>query len=183
LNDHEGPPVRVVADAALAIGSISDGRLIPLVILDTANRPDLEEFIRVHQHISSGDVDIQWAMTQDSAKDAVLILSFKRPARITAVLRFDVTKYGGLVDQILTAKCIYVQAGRDGDRFLKNPNAPKIYVEVPDTGFRKSWDEIMRHHIIKRMKMNGLNRREAKEAATQFISEWRKFSQIRVGGK
>ena len=34
---------------------------IPLVILDTTDRLDLEEFIRVHQYHGPGDVDSQWA--------------------------------------------------------------------------------------------------------------------------
>jgi hypothetical protein len=58
--EEEKRPVRIVADGAIAAGPIGDGRLIPLLILDTTERSDLEEFIRVHQFLSPGDVNFQW---------------------------------------------------------------------------------------------------------------------------
>lgn len=45
--------VPIVADAMIA-GPVAEGVGIPLVILDTSERPDLEELIRVHQHLPPG---------------------------------------------------------------------------------------------------------------------------------
>lgn len=135
-------PVPIVADAAIATQSMGDGRLIPLVIVDTTDRLDLEEFIRIHQYSGPGDADSQWATLEDSSGRVALLLTFKKPMEMTAVLAFDPVKQGGLVDQIIHTKGLYIQAGREGDRFIKNPDAPKLIVEIPDTGFAEVWNEI-----------------------------------------
>lgn len=57
--EHEKRAVTIVADAGIAVDGIGGGRLIPLLILDTTDRPDLEELIRVHQHLTPGDVKFE----------------------------------------------------------------------------------------------------------------------------
>ncbi|HET6892092.1 MAG TPA: hypothetical protein VFH31_13395 [Pyrinomonadaceae bacterium] len=91
-----------------------------------------------------------------------------------------IVKQGILVDQLLATKGLYIQAARDGDRFVKNPDAPKVLVEIPDTGFRKVWDHIFHQHIVDHMKSRGLPRRDAKRAASQYLEEWQKFGQLRM---
>jgi hypothetical protein len=172
---HERP-VPIVADAAIATTAMGDGRLIPLVIVDTSARSDLEEFIRVHQHIGPGDVDTQWARLKDSTGRIGLLLSFKRPVEITALLAFDPgSPQGGLVDQIVHSRGLYIQAGRPGDRYIKNPDAPKIIAEIPDTGFSAVWNDIFFQATVKRLRANGLTKREARAAASSFIAGWRDF--------
>ena len=70
----ETKPVRIVADAAIATRNLNEDRLIPLVILDTTERPDIEELIRIHAYITPGDVMIQWAKLKNSEGTIVLIL-------------------------------------------------------------------------------------------------------------
>jgi hypothetical protein len=176
---HERP-VPIVADAAIATELMGDGRLIPLVIVDTTHRPDLEEFIRVHQYAAPGDADSQWATLEDSSGRVALLLSFKKPMEMTAVLAFDPVKQGGLVDQIIHSKGLYIQAGREGDRFIKNPDAPKLIVEIPETGFTEVWNGIFLRAVVQRMRQEGLTRREAKQAAHSHITNWRKFGNIRM---
>jgi hypothetical protein len=113
--------VPIVADAAIATEWMGDGRLIPLVIIDTIDRPDLEEFIRIHQYAGPGDAESQWATLEDSSGRVALILTFKKPMDMTAVLAFDPAKQGGLIDQIIHTRGIYIQAGRLGDRLIKRP--------------------------------------------------------------
>ena len=177
----ETKPVRIVADAAIATRNLGEGRLIPLVILDTAERPDIEELIRIHEYITPGDVEIQWAKLKNSEGTVELILSFKRPSELIVVIDFDIVKQGILVDQILTSKGLYIQAGRDGDRFKTKPDAKKIIIEIPDTGFLKTWDQLFHSNIVKDMRKNGLGRQQAKNAATMFINELRKFGKLRMG--
>src|ERR1700730_420478 len=59
-HEREKDALRIVADGAIAHSGVGEGRLIPLVILDTSSRPDLEEYIRVHQYAGAGDVKCQW---------------------------------------------------------------------------------------------------------------------------
>jgi len=173
-------PVPIVADAGIAMERRGDGRLIPLVILDTTDRLDLEEFIRIHQYTGPGDADSQWATLEDSSGRVALVLTFKKPMEITAVLVFDPVKQGGLVDQIIHSKGLYIQAGREGDRLIKNPDAPKVIVEIPDTGFAGVWNEIFFRAVVQRMRQEGLTRREAKQAARLYITNWRKFGSFRI---
>jgi len=176
---HERP-VPIVADAAIATEWMGDGRLIPLVVIDITDRPDLEEFVRIHQYLGPGDADSQWATLEDSSGRVALLLTFKNPMEVTAALAFDPVKQGGLVDQIIHTRGLYIQAGRPGDRFIKKPDAPRVIVEIPDTGFAKVWDDIFFRAVVQRMRSEGLSRHDAKLVANEHITNWRKFGNFRV---
>jgi hypothetical protein len=160
---------------------IGDGRLIPLVILDTSDRPDLEELIRVHQHVAAGDVVVQWGQLEGRLENVALYLWFKRPGELLAIVEFDIVKQGGLVDQIMHVNGLYIQGGRPGDRLKHNLDAPKVILEVPDTGVRDLWDEKFHREIAARMRQDaGFGRQQAKRAARQYITEWRRFGDFRM---
>jgi hypothetical protein len=75
------------------------GQLVPLVILDTSDRPDIDELIRVHgtpQH--PGDVKIQWVELAGHKGFIALILTFLRPSEATVIIEFDIVKQGVLVE-------------------------------------------------------------------------------------
>ena len=163
-------PLRIVADAAIATTNFGEGRLI-----------DIEELICIHEHTAPGDVEIQWGKIKNSEGTVALILSFKRPSELTIVVDFDIVKQGIIVDQILTSKGLYIQAGRDGDRFKTNPYAKKIIIEIPDTGFHKIWDQLFHCNIMKHMRKNGLGRKQAKNAAARLINKLREFGKLRMG--
>jgi len=57
---RESRPVRIVADAALSTRGRHGGRMLPLLLLDTSDRPDIDEYIRVHASFGLGDVKAQW---------------------------------------------------------------------------------------------------------------------------
>jgi hypothetical protein len=179
-NERERIPVAIVADAAMAAAPIGDGRLIPVLIIDTSDRPDLDELIRVHEYLPPGDVEIQWGELPGSSGRIGLVLSFKRPIETVAVLEFDIVKQGILVDQILTARVLYLQAGRRGDRFITTLDARRIFVEVPDTGVWKYWDKLLHKHLAKYMKTHGTTRQQAKQAAAQAIEDMRTVGQFRM---
>jgi hypothetical protein len=173
-------PVPIVADAAIATGIIGDGRLIPLIILDTSERHDLEELIRVHQYVRPGDVLSQWATIEDGSGRIGLLLAFEKPMAMRALIVFEMTKYGGLIDQIIRTKGLYVQAGKSGDRLIHDTERPKLILEIPDTGFSRIWDDLFYRSVVKGMRESGLSRSEAKDAARLYIIEWRKFGDLRM---
>lgn len=178
---YEVQPARIVSDAAIATGGVGDGRLIPLVIVDTSDRPDVEELVRVHQHLPPGDVACQWGHRKGAADHLIsLVLRFVRPAEVLLLLEFDIVRQGGIVDQIVTGKGLYLQPGRDGDRLSSNPGAPKILIEVPDTGFKDTWDDMLYKQLTRDFKRRGLSRHQAKAAARNFIREWRDFGKFRI---
>lgn len=170
----------IVADAAIAAGFIGEGRLIPLVILDTSERPDIEEFIRIHQYVRAGDAISQWATIEDGSGNIGLLLTFEKPVALTALIVFDVVARGVLVDQIIRTRGLYIQAGRAGDRFVHDTEKPKVILEIPDTGFGSAWEDIFYNSALRQFKKMGLRRSEAKSAASSYISEWRKFADLRM---
>jgi len=177
---REAAPVRIVGDAAIATGASNEGRLVPLLILDALQRPDIGELIRVHQALGPGDVEVSWGQRQGRKGTVTLFLDFHRPVAVSAVLEFDVDRQGGLVDLIVRSRSVYLQAGRDGDRFVTTPDAPRILVEVPDTQFGPVWEKLALRELTRTFRSRGLSRSRARDAARQFLKEWRSFSDIRM---
>jgi hypothetical protein len=66
---------------------------------------------------------------------------------------------------------------------IKNPNAPKVIANIPETGFAEVWDDIFFRATVKKMRGDGLNRHQAKEAARLYITSWRKFGNCRMSGR
>jgi len=54
------------------------------------------------------------------------------------------------------------------------------YIEVPDTGFRQHWDKLYKIRITKRLNADGLNRQQAREAASKFIEEMREIAKFKI---
>lgn len=179
----EACPAAIVSDAAMATVHVGEGRLIPLLIIDSSERPDIEELVRVHEFLPPGDVAVQWGHLENTPECAALFLRFIRPLEALLVLNFDIVKQGGIVDQILLSRALYLQPGRTGDRFRTTIDAKRILIEVPDTGFGKAWGELLLKHLVKDYRQKGLPKRQAKEAAMEFVEEWRKFGRSRLWGQ
>lgn len=175
----EGPPLKVVSDAAIAIGEVGEGRLIPLIIVDATPRPDLKELIRVHQFTPPGDVSSQWLAIEGEKMRVGLLLTFSRPSKLTTIIHLDADKQAPVIDQILTAQSLYLQAGAEGDRFITTRDAPKILVEVPAKHFLTPWNEIYHKVVFHRLRKEGFSRQQAKEAARDYINNWRQFGNLR----
>jgi hypothetical protein len=179
-SEHEKRPVPIVGDAGIAAATFGDGRLVPLLIIDTADRPDLDELIRLHEYLPPGDVDIQWGALPGSKDHVALVLSFRRPIETTAILDFDIVTQGILIDQILMAKVLYLQPGRPGDRLKTTLDAWRIFVEVPETGFREKWEKLFQKRLARNMKTKGLGNKQAKEAAAEAIKVMRAVGRVRI---
>jgi len=68
----------IIGDAGLAT-QVADGRLLPVLILDTRARPEVEELIRVHAYLPPGDARSQWGSSRDNDDHVVLHLTFVQP--------------------------------------------------------------------------------------------------------
>jgi hypothetical protein len=176
----EARPAVIVSDAAIATVHVGEGRLIPLVIIDSSERPDIEELVRVHEFLPPGDVTVQWGHMENTPECISLFLRFVRPVEALLVLNFSIVKQGGIVDQILLSRALYLQPGRTGDRFRNTIDAKRILIEVTDTGFGKTWDELLLKHLVNDYRQKGLPKHQAKEAAMAFIEEWRRFGRSRL---
>lgn len=176
---REAFPAKIVSDAAIATVNVGEGRMIPLVIIDTSDRPDIEELVRIQEHLPSGDVSVQWGSLEDTPKLVALLIKFIRPVEAFLVLNFDIVKQGVIVDQILLSKALYLQPGQEGDRFANTMDAKKLLIEIPETGFSNTWDKMLFKHLVKDFREKGLPKYQAREAAKGVIEEWRKFGKLR----
>jgi hypothetical protein len=182
-HEREKHPVRIVSDAAVTTRGRHGGRLLLVLLLDTTERPDIAEFIHLHQSLGPGDVKVQWGKVEADGHEGTvaLFLTFIRPVELFIMLEFNITRQGFMVEQILTGQGMYL-AGADGDsdRFIKNIDRPNVIVEVPDTGFRDTWDDLFQKHLAQHYRSRGLTRPESRQAARSAIAEWRKFGSLRM---
>ena len=182
----EAVPVPIAGDAGIATVGVGDGRMIPLLILDTAKRPDIEDMIKAHHRMAGqGDVKSGWGRPDTFFDSGVvsLTLTFEKPSHCLILLRFDIGKYGGLVDQIIRSQGLYIQAGRPGDRLTTTFDHPRVLAEVPSREFQDEWDRMLRKATRKRFQReHGMGRAEAKLATERFIADWRDLSSKRIRG-
>lgn len=180
VNKGDTSPVPIVADAAIASRAVGEGRLIPLVIVDTSSRPDIDDLVKAHAHLPPGDVETQWGQPPGKKDRIWLVVSFQRPSRCLVILEFDIVGQGILVDQTLRAQALYIQPGRLGDRLRTTMGNPRIIVEVPRSGFDVEWDRTFRRGIAKDLRKRGLGREQAAKASGEAIGLMRKFGHFRV---
>jgi len=177
---EEAQVVPIVGDAAIATVGVGHGRLIPLIIIDTTNRPDLAEVIRAQAHLPEGDVVVQWGSLPKRHDHIALVLKFQRPTERAAVVEFDIAKQGILVEHILQSNALYIQAGKVGDRLKHDVDRPKMLIEVPNTGIRAVWDKLYFDAVFKRARKDGLGRGSAKEVARNYIGQIREIAKFRM---
>lgn len=172
--------VPVVADGSIA-GPAADGRMVPLVIIDTTSRPDLDELVRLHSHLSPGDVTYRWGQAERNKDLVSLSLWFVRPIEARAVLMFSIEGEGIIVDNALNSRAIYLQPGRPGDRLKHDPHRPKILIEIPDDDFREQWEDVAVRRLAKVIRRRSpIPREEARRLAVQWLAQSREISGFRL---
>lgn len=172
----EAESVPIVSDAGVATQGTADGRIIPVIILDTSLRPDIDDMVKAHKLIDAGDAKSVWSVpSRLNINKITLVLTFIKPSRCVILIQFDIVKQGGVVDQIIQAQGVYIQPGKKGDRLSSTIDNDRILVEVPSKHFRKEWDKILHKALVKDFKKKGLSRNDAKNASNSFIKEWREL--------
>ncbi|HEX8646559.1 MAG TPA: hypothetical protein VF715_06635 [Thermoleophilaceae bacterium] len=173
--------IPIVGDAAIA-GPVADGRLVPVLILDTAARPEVTEMVRVHEHLPPGDVLSQWGSALNDDDAVTLLLEFQRPVAVDVTLVFSIERQAVLVESILNAGALYLQPGKPGDRFRDKLDEARILIEVPSTGFEPHWERLLHKRMVKVMAGRlGISRRKARPAAERHIAEIRSLTRLRFG--
>lgn len=181
--DHprQALPVRIAGDGAISTGGVGDGRMLPVVILDADARLDIHEFTKLHRQSESGDVRVQWGQMPEYSDTVMLMLSFQRPVELKMIIAFELGRHhGSLVEQILQTNGVYIQAGTPGDRLKYTMDAPRVLAEIPDTGFRRTWDRLYFQFTAKALRARGLDRKKAKIAAQEAIAKLREIGAFRI---
>lgn len=181
--EYQLSPIPLVADGAIAQGNSARGQLVPVLIVDATDRPDIVDVINAHTVQPSGDVTAIWANPDGSKKDPSclihLILHFIRPVDTYAVIKFQ-RRHAGLVDQILMTGLTYLQAGAPGDRLANTQGNHRIIVEIRNTDFDEIWERMLFDTLFNEFRGRGLNKNESNGAARKTISEWRRLGEIRM---
>ncbi|MET9185240.1 hypothetical protein [Streptomyces tendae] len=173
-------PLAVVGDAAVASHLVGDGRLIPVLIIDTSARPDLDELVRVHQHIASGDCKSQWGVSLKDTNQVLIHLEFLRPTPMVVTVGIDAASQGILVDSILASQAVYLLPGRPGDRFMEKQDAPRVLIEIPRGDFAAVWEKLLRSVLRKIFRDKGMTRPGARAATEEAITKMRELTNFRL---
>ena len=178
---HERLPVEIVGDGLIGTGGVGHGRMLPVLILDTRERPDIIEYVKLHQSSAPGDARFQWARFPDRPDSVCLIVSVERPMELRALIEFDLNRSQGvLVDQILDVKAACIQCGAPGDRLKDTLDRPRIVLEVPDLGYGSEWEKLYLKHLVNRLRANGMKSQEAKRVAQQVRAHMREVGDFRM---
>lgn len=177
----EACPVSIVSDASIATRGVADGRLIPLLILDTSDRPDIESMVQAHESFDSGDVVSTWGLRSRFDTGHIrLTLTTSQPSSCTLIIDLSTATHAAIIDHIIQAQGVYIQPGRPGDRLKSDLQRPRILVEIPSRHFRPVWEGIMHRNLVKSFRRQGLSRGDAKQATMRFLAEWRSLTSTRM---
>jgi hypothetical protein len=175
--------VPIVGDGSVA-GPVAEGVTVPVLIFDAAARPDVAEAVRIQRYLPPGDVTVRWAVERRDRDRVLLLLDFDRPLATRAVFRFSIETQGILVEAALTARLVYLQPGAPGDRLRDVPDAPRLLVELPDTGFRQTWDVLFLERTTEVLRRRGgLSRARARREAAAVIATLRQVTRFRMPGR
>lgn len=160
----------LVGDGVIGNSKIADGRLIPVLILDTTIKKDLESLVQMHEQLGGGDVTSVWGYHPFNHKVVVLLLYFNYPIELKLAISFNVLKHSSIIDGILISRAVYLQPGIPGDKISDNINAPKVVVEIPARTTFDKWDKILYKTISKKLKKQGIDKKVLKEETKKYIS-------------
>ena len=170
-HELETRPARIVSEPARVY--MRDGKLVPLVIIDTDERPDIDSLFASYTPETVGDVAIQWARRDGAPKGTVTLnIQFIAPVKQFLMLDFDIVRQGLVVDGILRMRELYLQAVRLGEADT-HVESPKVRVVVPDTKFDGLWEELLIHELAQRLKALGATEHHARFLAQESIRRWR----------
>ncbi len=178
---YEVPPVRIVADGAIAISGVYGGRPLPILLLELTERPDVANFIRLHKDMGFGDVTIQWGNFENKKGNATLFIHFVRPVEVFLAIDFDIRKQGILIDQALRSGGLYIaEALSVDDRLARDPKRPSVVIDIPDTGFQPMFERMFQHEMRKYLKSNGLSTADSRAAAASALETMREVVNVRM---
>lgn len=180
FKNHELEFVEIVSDASIASREVADGKNIPLIILNTVNRKDINILVSNHRYYGQGEVKIQWGSFTKNKKEICLHMSFQSPSEINILVNFNICTQGALVHMILTSKLLYLQGGKEGDKYGNSMGADRIIIEVPHVGFEVIWMKMWHKQLSKHYrKSRKISARKAKKLASEFIKKIIGFSDLR----
>jgi len=177
---YEGWPVPIIGHAAATMPEAM-GAMTPVLIIDTTNRPDIDEYVRIHEHSGAGDVKTQWGRRPDNNSIYQLILEVIRPVDLMIYFEFSFPEQMSAIDHIVLSKKLCLQPGRPGDRLSTTfENSRRVIMEIPETGFGQTWNKRLHKYFERHFRREGMKREKCVSEAAQFIAVRRMLFNYRM---
>lgn len=170
--------VPIVGDGAIANGGTADGRAIPVLVVDCENHKAVLNLVQLHVSSPPGDVTCTWGINK---KHAFLLFSFSKPSELSFGVKFDLQNQANLADGIVQSQGVYLQPSVFGAKVAEGLDNPKVLIEVAPRTKLPDWDDRLIKAIALKMRKYGMSRRQAKEAAKDYLQRTREVWAFRMG--
>lgn len=152
--------------------------MIPAVVLDCSEHRDFLSLVYLHSTSYSGDANSTWGYAKFGEPIAYLFLEFTYPAEVSVAVEFRGAGRLIVADGVMQAKAVYLQPAESGQNVTEGLDKPKILVEVSGTKPPR-WDRMLLKQIAKRMRRDGLSRKESHDAAVLHLERMREVWKLR----
>lgn len=181
LEDNERIPVEIIDISTVSSKGIADGKMMPVIFIDTLKRADIKETIENHKYVKFGDVTTSWF--RDSKRDysnLYLLVELSGGGSCNFIIHFIIDKHGPGVDLIIKNGGCYIQSAEEGTKIKQNITAPRLLMEVIGHGFEEEWKRIYQIGITKMFnKKYKVPSKKAAMMARDFIEKTQKIN-IRI---
>lgn len=183
-------PLKIVGDGLIANVDTVQGRAVPVLIVDSDGREDIEDLFLLHRGLGHyGEATHQWltghglvipGIRLRPRPPVVLRIGYLKPVKTQLDIEFELPTQAILVEMVLRAECFYLQIGHPGDRVLPS-GQQRILIEVLSTGFEPVWKRlhiaVLKAHFKSR-KIRGRSKR--RDMAEEVISRMVELSELRL---
>ncbi|MFC4349243.1 hypothetical protein ACFO5Q_15430 [Kordiimonas lipolytica] len=172
----DGVPVKITNFGLVGHPGWGDSALVPFVTVDTTDCPQLHDLIEHHRREAvSGDVRTTWGFLKRK-RDTKLFLQFLQPVELSIVLSFDLQNEYQQIDHIVASGGFFIQSSLVATKPSEGIEASYITVDV-NADFPE-WPKLFEKYAAKKLRAQGLGKKEAAEAAKKERFELARF---RVG--
>lgn len=176
-NQHE-----IIYSGNISVSNVGESRFIPVIMVDENIAKDITELIGFHTETNSGDIETLWTSsisTLFTKRKYTLKFKFIKPQSITFGILFEIEKHHKLIDGILFSQALYLQTGNTQDKIYPNEKGA-ILIEVPNTGFLKTWNNILFDYVKKQLRKKGVPKKELNNKTKEFIKTSREIWSFRT---
>jgi len=184
FRNNSNPVYFIQENGLISSTQWADGRLIPVVVLNSKNGIELKDFLSAHvSSIDQGDVITQWGYPfSQFFKPKVWILSiqFKKPRTFSFYIEFVLDKNPALIDAIFQSRGLYIRYGFPGEKISKGMDQDMVLIEIPDLKRDEEWNNTLRDILRSRFKKQNIDKKKLKDEVEKQIKKMREILHHRI---